>query len=280
MNSGASLFGIGTIGGNINVMSGGGLAPGFAAGILNATGNVAFTPASNFLVTAIPAQASKLVVGGTATLTGGTVRVSAAGAFAPSTQYTILNAAGGLSGTFNGQPTINSIFLTPSLTYDNNNVFLILACNNPTACSGGGSGGGGTGGGGTASTGFGFAAVTQTRNQNAVATALDGGPVSNSLIIAVLNQTADGARQAFDALSGEVFGSVHNTQGQEAQFARSAMLGRMRQSSYAGIPGDLGALAFGGPALATRRAIPFQRTVPVPLTQPRPRPAHEPPRAI
>ena len=166
VNSRAALSGIGTIGGNINVMSGGGLSPGFATGILNATGNVAFTPASNFLVTAIPTQASKLVVGGTATLTGGTVRVSAAGAFAPSTQYTILTAAGGLGGTFNGQPTINSIFLTPSLTYDNNNVFLTLACNNPTACSdggatggdtGGGSAGSGTTGGGTASTGFGFA---------------------------------------------------------------------------------------------------------------------------
>ena len=91
--------------------------------------------------------------------------------------------------------------------------------------------------------------MTQTRNQNAVATALDGGPVSNPLIIAVLNQTADGARQAFDALSGEVFGSVHNTQGQEAQFARSAMLGRMRQASYAGAPGELGALGFAGPQL-------------------------------
>ena len=259
VNSKAALSGIGTIVGNINVMSGGGLLPGFAAGILNATGNVAFAPASNFLVTAIPTQASKLVVGGTATLTGGTVRVSAAGAFAPSTQYNILTAAGGLSGTFNGQPTINSIFLIPSLTYDNNNVFLTLACNNPAACSdggatggdtGGGSAGSGTTGGGTASTGFGFATVAQTRNQTAVATALDGGPVSNPLIIAVLNQTVAGARQAFDALSGEVFGSVHNTQGQEAQFARSAMLGRMRQASYAGAPGELGALGFAGPQLA------------------------------
>ena len=111
--------------------------------------------------------------------------------------------------------------------------------------------------GGTASTGFGFAGVAQTRNQRAVATALDRGPVSNPLIIAVLNQTVAGARQAFDALSGEVFGSVHNAQGQEAQFARSAMLGRMRQSSYAGIPGDLGALGFGGPALAYAAGEPF-----------------------
>ena len=199
-------------------------------------------------------------MGGTATLTGGTVRVLGRAALSrprPSTH--ILTAAGGLGGTFNGQPAINSVFLTPSLSYDGNNVILTLACNNPAACSdggatggdtGGGSAGGGTTGGGTATTGFGFAAVTQTRNQNAVATALDGGPVSNPLIIAVLNQTADGARQAFDALSGEVFGSVHNTQGQEAQFARSAMLGRMRQASYAGAPGELGALGFAGPQLA------------------------------
>src|SRR4029077_2029776 len=132
-------------------------------------------------------------------------------------------------------------------------VFLTLTCNNPAACSsdtGGGGTGGGTTGGGTASTGFGFTSVAQTRNRTAVATALNGGPVANPLVIAVLNQTAGGARQAFDALSGEVFGSVHNAQGQEAQFARSAMLGRMRQSLYAGIPDDLGALGFGGPALA------------------------------
>ena len=69
-------------------------------------------------------------------------------------------------------------------------------------------------------------------------------------MIAILNQTADGARQAFDALSGEVFGSVHNAQAGETQFARTAMLGRMRQASYAGAPGGLGALAFGGPELA------------------------------
>ena len=158
-----------------------------------------------------------------------------------------------MGGTTFNSVTSNFAFLTPSLSYDPNNVFLTLVCNNPAACgsdTGGGDAGGGTTGGGTASTGFGFAKVALTRNQGAVATALDRGPVSNPLIIAVLNQTVAGARQAFDALSGEVFGSVHNTQSQEAQFARSAMLGRMRQSSYAGIPGDLGALGFGGPQLA------------------------------
>ena len=109
----------------------------------------------------------------------------------------------------------------------------------------------------------------------AVATALDGGPVSNPLIIAVLNQTVAGARQAFDALSGEVFGSVHNAQGQEAQFARSAMLGRMRQGSMRAFPVILARLALAGRNLPTRSA-----DMPDALTQSRPRPAHEAPRAI
>src|SRR5262249_24339598 len=73
---------------------------------------------------------------------------------------------------------------------------------------------------------------------------------ANPLVLALLNQTADGALQAFDALSGEVFGSVHNTQAGEAQFARGGMLGRMRQMTYAGTPGPFGALAFAGPQLA------------------------------
>jgi outer membrane autotransporter protein len=158
--------------------------------------------------------------------------------YAPSTQYVILRSDG-LGGTrFNGV-TSNLAFLTPTLSYDSNNVFLTLVNDNDN-------GGGGGGGGG----GFGFATVAQTRNQAVVATSLDGGAVSNPLVTAILNQTVDGARQAFDALSGEIYGSVHSAQTNEAQFARSGMLGRMRQISYAGVPGDMGALAFGGPQLA------------------------------
>ena len=224
-----------------------------------------FQPGSIFRVNANAAgQSDKLAITGSATLTGGTVNVLAGGSFAPSssTPYTILTTTNvnGLGGTTFASVTTNLAFLTPSLSYTANDVTLTLA----TAAGGTGDpGGGDPGGGGTVAArqvavrvaarpapASDLPRVAQTRNQRAVATALDRGPVSNPLIIAVLNQTVAGARQAFDALSGEVFGSVHNAQGQEAQFARSAMLGRMRQSSYAGIPGDLGALGFGGPALA------------------------------
>ncbi|MGH6777025.1 MAG: autotransporter outer membrane beta-barrel domain-containing protein, partial [Bradyrhizobium sp.] len=69
----------------------------------------------------------------------------------------------------------------------------------------------------------------------------------NALTAALFGQTsiAD-ARQAFDALSGEVYGSVQNTQADETQFARNAILGRLRQSDSGGATA---ALASGGPEL-------------------------------
>jgi outer membrane autotransporter protein len=259
VNAGGTLAGQGNISGGVLVASGGVVAPGAAVpfSTLNANGDVSFQPGSVFRVNANAAgQNDKLAVTGSATLTGGTVNVLAGGSFAPSssTAYKILTTTtfNGLGDTRFASVTTNLAFLTPSLSYTANDVSLTLE----TAAGGTGDpgpgdpGGGGTGGGGTGGGGFGFARVAQTRNQAAVATALDRGPVSNPLIIAVLNQSVAGARQAFDALSGEVFASVHNAQGQEAQFARSAMLSRMRQGSYAGIPGELGALGFGGPALA------------------------------
>jgi outer membrane autotransporter protein len=240
--NGGTLSGKGSIGGDVFVNGGGRLAPGSPLGALSVSGNVTFTPGSTFFVTATPTQASSLLVTGKATLSGGTVNVNAQNAtYNPSHQYPILSAAGGLVGGFI-DVTTNLTFLKPSLSQNANDVILTLDVVNN---------GGGTGGGATGGTGNLFATVAQTRNQAAVANALDPNAATNPIVLAVLNQTTtDGARQAFDALSGEVFGSVHNVQAGETQFARSAMLGRMRQASYAGTVGDLGALAFGGPELA------------------------------
>ncbi len=97
-------------------------------------------------------QASRLTVTGTAMLNGGTVQVIAAsGSYGNSTTYTILNAQGGRTGTYSGV-TSNFAFLTPSLSYDANNVFLTLALQ-----------------GGTPFSGFGG----NTANQRAVGAALD-----------------------------------------------------------------------------------------------------------
>jgi outer membrane autotransporter protein len=238
---GTILSGVGKINGDVTVMNGGELAPGSSTGTMNVTGHVGFMPGSTFFITAPPTRTdvTKLAVTGTATL-GGAVKVATSGTgYAPSTQYTILTASGGGLGGSNifDSVTSNSVFLKPTLTYDANDVFLTLDLLN--------SGAGGAGG-----TGNLFATAAQTRNQTAVANAFDPSAATNPVVLALLNQTADGARQAFDALSGEVFGSVHNVQAGETQFARSAMLGRLRQASYGGYSGELNALAFGGPELA------------------------------
>ena len=238
VKSGGTLAGQGQVFGSVTVEGGGTVAPGAAVPFSTlSSGNLTFQPGSIFRVNVNASGQNDKLQTNTATLTGGTVNVLAQnGTYAPSTRYTILTGTGtgAVSGTFSGV-TSNLAFLTPSLSYDDNDVFLTLVTN------GGGSGGG---------TGFGFATVAQTRNQKAVAGALDASPTSSPLVTALLNQTADGARQAFDALSGEVFGSVQTTQAGQTQLARSAMLGRMRQASYSGAPGELGALAFGGPELA------------------------------
>jgi outer membrane autotransporter protein len=253
VNSGGTLAGHGTITGAVSVA--GTLAPGAAVpfSTLTVNGNVGFANGSIYRVNVGAAgQNDKIVLvnGGMADLTGGAVSVQTTGAFAPSITYKILTATGGFNGTtFNGvpggvAPNLASAFLTPTLSYDANDVFLTLVVGNGTGT-------------------IGFANAAQTRNQRAVATALDASPVTNPLIAALLTQSFAGARQAFDALSGEVYGSLHNAQAEEAQFARSGMLGRMRQMSYSGAPGELGALGFGGPQLAYASGDAYAADVPV-----------------
>lgn len=183
VNAGGALAGRGTVNGDVSVAGGGAVAPGAAVPFSNltVTGNVTFSSGSIYRVNVnAGGQNDKLSVTGIASLQG-TVNVLAQnGTYAPSTTYTILSADGGLSvsgDTFTSVNT-NLAFLTPLLSSDANDLFLTLVTNGG---GGGGDGGGGTGGG------FGFATVAQTRNQAAVATSLDGGAVTNPLVIAILN---------------------------------------------------------------------------------------------
>ena len=116
---------------------------------------------------------------------GGTVDVQAgAGTYSPATIYTIINATGGVAGTFS-TVTSNLAFLTPSLAYDPNNVFLTLTRN---AAS--------------------FPSVALTPNQIAVASMLE--PVANAgptgdmgtVVNGLLGLSAAQARAAFDAIGG------------------------------------------------------------------------------
>src|SRR3546814_20168818 len=70
-------------------------------------------------------QADKLVVGGSATLDGSMLVLAADGDWQPQTDYTILTAAGGISGQF-GTATSSLLFLNPLLNYGADAVTLTL----------------------------------------------------------------------------------------------------------------------------------------------------------
>ncbi|MCZ8256164.1 MAG: autotransporter-associated beta strand repeat-containing protein, partial [Polaromonas sp.] len=129
VNNGGTLGGTGTVG-STTIAAGGVLAPGNSIGTLTVNGNITFSAGSIYRVEVDAAGANdRINATGTATINGGTVDVQAgAGTYAANTQYTILNAAGGRTGNFAGV-TSNLAFLTPTLGYDANNVFLTLARN-------------------------------------------------------------------------------------------------------------------------------------------------------
>ncbi|WP_342731086.1 autotransporter domain-containing protein [Bradyrhizobium sp. B117] len=128
VNSGGTLGGTGIVG-NTTIASGGTLAPGNSVGTLTVSGNLAFGAGSFYRVEVSTTAADRTNVTGTATLTGATVQaVALPGSFRSQT-YTILNATGGLGGTkFAGLSVSGSFSPTrnPHLTYDVNNVYLVL----------------------------------------------------------------------------------------------------------------------------------------------------------
>ena len=123
---GATLGGNGTITGLVT--NNGIIAPGNSIGTLNIVGSFVQAAGGTYQVEVNNGgQGDRINATGTATLQGGTVQVlAAAGSYANSTTYTIVRATGGVSGTYSGV-TSNFAFLTPTLSYDANDVFLTLA---------------------------------------------------------------------------------------------------------------------------------------------------------
>jgi outer membrane autotransporter protein len=225
-----SMFSVnGTLGGTINVLAGGRLqgsgtagsasiagtiAPGNSIGTLTFTGNLAFTSGSVFEVEANAAgQSDKIVVNGTASIANGTtVSVLAAnGNYAANTSYTILTAAGGLSGTFTNV-TSNLAFLTPTLAYTTNAVTLNLKRNTVD-----------------------FITVAQTGNQSAIAPAVQALGAGNGVYEAVAVLTAPEARAAFDQLAGSDYASLRASLVEDSRFMRDAMLARGEMAGAEGL---------------------------------------------
>ena len=149
--SGASIGGNGTVGGLI-VRTGATAAPGNSIGELTSATFVIFEAGSTYEVEVDAAGNTDLIVAtSTATIEGGTIAVLVEdGDYLPQTQYEIVTAGAGVTGTFE-DVTSNLAFLTPTLSYGPNAVTLTLTRNDIT-----------------------FAGAGTTPNQIATGTAIDG----------------------------------------------------------------------------------------------------------
>jgi outer membrane autotransporter protein len=232
VNSGAMLTGTGTVG-NTVIGTGGIFAPGNGTPGTSMTvaGNLAFQSGAQYMVFLNPSTSSFANVTGTASLNGTVQVATAPGDYTPFTTYTILHADGGVTGVFAGL-THDLAFLTPALSYDPNNVFLTLARNNVS-----------------------FPSVGQTPNQIATAGGVESLGVGNPIFDAVLSLSAAEARQAFDALSGEVHASTAGALLEDSRYPREAVLSRLRQAPFDSGAGPIAALGIGGPALAYQQPV-------------------------
>ncbi|MBS0541822.1 MAG: autotransporter-associated beta strand repeat-containing protein, partial [Proteobacteria bacterium] len=188
---GGNLGGTGTITGDVT--TNGTISPGNSIGTLNVTGTYTQAAGSTYSVEVNSGgQSDKINVTGNAVINGGTVSVQAAsGTYARNTQYTILTASGTRTGNYSAV-TSNLAFLTPSLSYDTNNVFLTLL-----------------------STSTSFRGGSQTPNQAAVGAVLDNNGSATGDFGNVINalfglNTTDGAK-ALNTLSGQPIANFGTT---------------------------------------------------------------------
>ena len=218
VESGATVGGRGSVGGLV-AKSGATVAPGVLGpyAVFTVTGEAAFAPGSTFAVNINPAgQNDKLVTTGSTTLSGGTVAVNgASGTYLPSMRYTLLNAQGGLAGTFSSLSTSGDlatlVFIDPMLSYDANDVYLGFSV-------------------------LPFVTAAQTPNQIATALALQSQPIGSPLYDALISQTSPGALSAFNALSGDVHASAIGAAFDDTRLPREAVLDRLAESYGAPSP--------------------------------------------
>lgn len=214
VNNGATLGGNGTVG-STTINSGGTLSPGNSIGAPTINGNLMIGAGAVYKIEVSPTNADRVNVTGTAQLGGTAQLVFGPGAYT-SNSYTILSAAGGRTGTFDAVITSGlPPALSASLSYTANDVLLVTLLSSITALP-----------------------APFTPNQRSVAAAQDAAfNAGLPAVPALYNLSLGQLPGALDQLSGEAHASTASVLVDESLYARSAILGRLRQASYGGQAG-------------------------------------------
>jgi len=225
---GANLGGSGTIGG-LTAGKGAVIAPGNSIGTLKVTGDFNVQAGSRLEIeTNGNGDSDKIIVSGTARLAGGTVRlIAGTGNYSPTTTFDFLTATGGITGRFEAI-TSDMAFLIPDFTYGPNGITVDLDRNDVS-----------------------FESVGKTRNQRAVANALDLLGTGNGVYDALIGLDKPNAQRAFDALSGEVHASVQGMLVNDSRFIREAANARIRAAFGDGLAATQPVTTYGEGGLTT-----------------------------
>jgi autotransporter-associated beta strand protein len=205
VESGATLAGTGAVA-SATILKGGTIAP--DVGTLQVAGHFDQQAGSTYAATILAGgSSSRIAVGDTAAIgSGATISIDrvAGGSYAIGTRYTLLTAAGGITGAYTlNQTTVDGVELR--LVADDDTLFADLV-----------------------RTGASLRSLAVTRNQAAVASALGALDAGNSAYAALTpNPDDDAVRGALTQLSGEIHASAKTAQVHDAMLAEGAVLSRI-----------------------------------------------------
>lgn len=222
VQSGAVITGTGTVPAT-TVASGGTLRPGNVTGTLTVDGNLTLNPGAllDVQLNNPPPGTMVTAVNGIVTLSGALLNLRVGSQISPAATYIIIDNDGvdPVVGTF-ASVTENLPFLTPFVIYNagtGNDVAVRMLHNDIDWCY-----------------------IAHTVNQCDVITALRAFPLDNELLSYVVVQDAAGARQAADALSGEIHATLSGVLLDDSRYVRDAIVARLLQAANArGGPGQL-----------------------------------------
>ncbi|EKF18066.1 autotransporter outer membrane beta-barrel domain-containing protein [Nitratireductor pacificus] len=227
VRSGAALAGTGTLG-STRVETGAVHGPGNSIGTQTIAGD--YTNYGTLAIEVTPAAADQVIVQGAVDITGATLALT--GTPLSSSDWPVLNGpyiildnqgAGAVTGAF-ATVTNNLLFLDETVDYaggDGNDIALQLFRNDVS-----------------------FGDFAHTPNQAGVSSAVEALGVGTPLWLAIVGLAdPEAARQAFDALSGEVHASFQGALGRSGVFLRNAANDRIRTAFAAA--GTAAPLAYG-----------------------------------